>query len=122
VLTHAEDYRIMQDQDMEIVKQLATENGGLGNSRREARLLACMRLLLGHLESRTEEVGKATTAAVTVERMWINQPSMLQPYHGLHGTNVLATRESDDTCIIYFLSGDVTSQQIDPIALSKGWR
>lgn len=59
---------------------------------------------------------------MNIRRMWINQPSTLQPYHNLHGTNVLATRESDVTDRIYFLSGDVVSQQIDPIALSNGWR
>jgi len=57
-----------------------------------------------------------------IERMWINQPSTLQPYHDLHGTNVLATRKSDDTWIIYFLSGDVVNQVIDPISLSAGWK
>jgi len=59
---------------------------------------------------------------MTVERMWINQPSKLQPYHNLHGTRVLAVRESYETSRIYFLSGDVISQVIDPVALSPGWR
>lgn len=54
-------------------------------------------------------------------RMWVNQPSALQQYHALHGTNVLAVREDAATCRIYFLSGPIVSQQIDPLALSEGW-
>ena len=56
-----------------------------------------------------------------MERMWINQPSTLQPYHNLHGVRVLAIHEYDSTWQIYFLSGDVISQQIDRLALSDGW-
>jgi hypothetical protein len=56
------------------------------------------------------------------QRKWVNQPSTLQPYHALHGTNVLAVHERDGTDRIYFLSGDVISQEIDPMALSEGWR
>ncbi len=55
------------------------------------------------------------------QRMWINQPSKLQTYHHLHGTNVLAIHEYDDTWRIYFLSGYTESQQISKIALSNGW-
>lgn len=54
-------------------------------------------------------------------RMWINQPSTLQPFHHLHGCRVLATHEYDDTWRIYFLQGDVISQQISKLALSPGW-
>jgi hypothetical protein len=56
------------------------------------------------------------------KRMWINQPSGLQTFHALHGTNVLAEHEYDDTMRIYFLSGDVISQQVFKSALSEGWR
>ncbi len=55
------------------------------------------------------------------KRMWINQPSTLQPYHGLHGTNVLAIYEYGDCWRIYFLSGDIENQQIVGSALSLGW-
>lgn len=63
------------------------------------------------------------------KRMWINQPSKLQPYHDLHGTNVLAIHERDDISSeipvhiyrAYFLSGDVISQEITLAALSPGW-
>lgn len=54
-------------------------------------------------------------------RMWINQPSTLQAHHGLHGQNVLATREGD-VWRVYFLSGDVISMQLPINALSKGWK
>lgn len=57
-----------------------------------------------------------------IKRMWINQPSTLQPHHALHGTNVLAQHEYDDTIRIYFLSGDKVSQQVSKLALSEGWR
>jgi hypothetical protein len=53
-------------------------------------------------------------------RMWINQPSSLQPYHKYNGTNVLAHKEND-YYVIYFLSGNVISMIISPSALSLGW-
>ena len=56
-----------------------------------------------------------------VQRMWINQPSTLQPLHNLHGTNVLAVRE-DIGWRVYFLSGVVISQQVPRGTLSEGWR
>lgn len=56
-----------------------------------------------------------------MKRMWINQPSTLQPLHKLHGTNVLAKRDTDATCRVYFLSGDVVSQQVPKGVLSSGW-
>lgn len=55
-------------------------------------------------------------------RMWINQPSKHQPHHALHGTNVLAQQENGDVMRIFFLSGDVTSQQMSRAHLSEGWR
>ena len=54
-------------------------------------------------------------------RMWINQPSTLQPHHALHGKCVMATREYGDTYRVYFLSGEVVSQQLPESALSIGW-
>lgn len=54
--------------------------------------------------------------------MWINQPSTLNPHHDLHGTNVLAQLEYGHTYRVYFLSGDVVSQQLPQQALSEGWR
>jgi len=61
-----------------------------------------------------------------MKRMWINQPSTLQPHHALHGTNVLMVEPPDDeerTDIreVYFLSGPVHSQKMSILALSEGW-
>jgi len=63
-----------------------------------------------------------TSVAQFPKRMWINQPSTLQPHHALHGTNVLAVHEYDDTFCIFFLSGEVVSQQVFRSVLSPGWR
>jgi hypothetical protein len=56
-----------------------------------------------------------------IRRMWINQPSKLQPLHKLHGTNVLAVHEYDSTYCIFFLDGPVVSQQVSRLCLSIGW-
>lgn len=58
---------------------------------------------------------------MNLQRMWINQPSTLQQHHDLHGTNVLAYREYDETWRVYFLSGNVISQQMLGRTLSPGW-
>lgn len=55
------------------------------------------------------------------KRMWVNHPSVLQPYHHLHGTNVLAVHEYGDTYRIFFFEGVVESQQISGLALSPGF-
>lgn len=73
------------------------------------------------------EIGKHENLIVqksvpAIKRMWINQPSETQTYHDLHGTNVLAVLEHDNTYRVYFLSGHVISSQIDHLALSPGWR
>lgn len=57
-----------------------------------------------------------------IYRAWINQPSRSQPLHALHGTNVLAERDTDRTTRVYFLGGDVFSQQVLNECLSKGWK
>lgn len=57
-----------------------------------------------------------------MRRMWINQPSTLQPLHRLHGTNVLAAADTDGTMQVYFLSGATISQQVPRAALSEGWK
>jgi hypothetical protein len=55
-----------------------------------------------------------------MERMWINQPSKLQPLHKYHGERVLYDPE---TSRIYFVGGDVASMGIitNPLPLSPGW-
>lgn len=56
-----------------------------------------------------------------MKRMWINQPSTTQPLHSLHGTLVLAAKETDDIQRVYFLSGEVVSQRVPVSTLSDGW-
>jgi len=77
------------------------------------------------LEARVAEARKALEALESRRptRAWINQPSTLQPFHTLHGTNVLTIPENDDPRHhrIYFLSGGVVSQRIAKEALSPGW-
>lgn len=53
-----------------------------------------------------------------MRRMWINQPSTLQPLHHLHGVNVLAEGTK-----VYFLSGPTISMEVptNPNPLSEGW-
>jgi hypothetical protein len=57
----------------------------------------------------------------TPKRMWVNQPSTLQPLHHLHGTNVLAVAEYNGVYRIYFLTGKIVSQQCLSLCLSSGW-
>lgn len=57
-----------------------------------------------------------------LSRMWINQPSTAQRLHCRHGENVLAMPEGDRLCRVWFLSGDVISQQVNREALSPGWK
>ncbi|WP_455233396.1 hypothetical protein [Geopseudomonas aromaticivorans] len=55
------------------------------------------------------------------KRMWVNQPSTLQPDHHLHGTLVLAVPYTDRTMDAYFLEGDVSSAVLLKESLSDGW-
>jgi hypothetical protein len=56
-----------------------------------------------------------------MKRMWINQPSSLQPLHAMHGTRVLAAPDTDRTYKAYLLDGDAVSMQVPCEALSNGW-
>lgn len=59
-----------------------------------------------------------------IERMWINQPSTLQPLHELHGTRVLAVIDPADkfTHDVYFAdNGPTVSMRVSALALSRGW-
>jgi hypothetical protein len=58
-----------------------------------------------------------------MRRMWINQPSKLQPHHSLHGTNVLVgeTPPESQYWTVFFTSGKQISSLINKIALSPGW-
>lgn len=59
------------------------------------------------------------------KRMWINQPSTLQPLHKLNGINVLADTQDNEhsgkSIRIYFLNGEVVSQLAPKLSLSPGW-
>lgn len=57
-----------------------------------------------------------------IKRMWVNQPSGLQPFHARHGENVLSVKEYGRTYRVYFLSGAVISQQMPGNCLSEGWK
>ena len=54
-------------------------------------------------------------------RMWVNQPSTLQPLHDLHGARVLTIPEREGFRRIYFLAGPVISQEASALCLSEGW-
>jgi hypothetical protein len=56
-----------------------------------------------------------------MKRMWINQPSALQPLHKYHGVNVLAEDTDEITVTVYFLSGDVVSMEVFDCHLADGW-
>jgi hypothetical protein len=57
-----------------------------------------------------------------MKRYWINQPSVLQAYHDLHGRFVLAPEEINSPLVkVYFIDGPATSQEINTSALSDGW-
>ena len=53
-----------------------------------------------------------------IKRMWINQPSSLQPLHELHGRNVLTIDEET----VYFTCGEVVSMMVPQNTLSEGWK
>lgn len=56
-----------------------------------------------------------------MERMWIDQPSTLQPLHKYHATNVLAVAISPKSHRVYFLSGPVAHMIVPSHTLSSGW-
>lgn len=59
---------------------------------------------------------------VEIRRMWVNQPSTYQQYHKLHGINVLAEYHDGELVRVWHVSGPIVHQQMDNLALSKGWR
>lgn len=64
------------------------------------------------------EMLKDKTVERRVIRKWINQPSVTQTYHGLHGKRVLYDPKNQE---IWFTDGNIVSQMIDKNALSEGW-
>ena len=60
----------------------------------------------------------------TIKRMWVNQPSTLQPYHQFHGRRVLADlsdKTFEHSVSVYWLEGPVENQQMLKSSLSDGW-
>lgn len=73
MLTYTDDHRIMTDVDMVNAEDLADLSWEKGASPREIRLMACMRLLIAHIECRTEEVSNASVGewesiAIAIEK------------------------------------------------------
>ena len=58
-----------------------------------------------------------------MQRMWVNQPSTLQPHHDRHGDLVLARPEDYDPQIsrVYFTRGPTISMQMARRCLIEGW-
>lgn len=50
-------------------------------------------------------------------RVWVNSPSMLNPFHNQHGKTGIAHTYNNDTTI-YFEKGNLISMLIDPMYLS----
>lgn len=68
-----------------------------------------------------------------MRRMWINQPSTLQPDHALHGRLVLCDPEArpwfennppkgdERRVTVFFTDGDVVNQNVFWRSLASGW-
>lgn len=62
---------------------------------------------------------------IKMTRMWINQPSTLQPWHYMHGDNVLVEmggKNPTAMVTVYFTKGEVVSMLVHRNALSGGWK
>lgn len=59
-----------------------------------------------------------------LKRMWVNQPSALQPDHALHGECVLVNADEAKVNTVveaWFVHSAVVSQQVFRTSLSSGW-
>ena len=54
-----------------------------------------------------------------IYRAWINQPSIRQPFHSLHGTRCIVHDTDGKTVRAYFTDGDVHSMEILRNAVSR---
>jgi hypothetical protein len=53
------------------------------------------------------------------QRMWINQPSTLQPHHNLHGKRCIAILEEGERFVrVCFTDGPIHSMMMDRVCLS----
>lgn len=55
-------------------------------------------------------------------RMWVNQPSTLQPLHKHHGKNVLAIPDGVGCMQVFWLSDRTISSRVPVLCLSEGWK
>ena len=56
-----------------------------------------------------------------IERMWINQPSTLQPLHKYHGKKVLAAMTEEISIRVYPCEGDIIEMTVPKWVLAIGW-
>ena len=57
-----------------------------------------------------------------MKRMWVNQPSTLQPYHKFDRMRVLVPENTVPGAVrVYFTEGPIISTMMNPMALSGGW-
>lgn len=60
-----------------------------------------------------------------MQRMWINQPSTLQPDHALHGERVLVAlsewARGDAAIRVWFTHGGIISGMVRRLSLVPGW-
>ncbi len=70
------------------------------------------------------KVKKDLELSIDMVRMWINQPSTLQPDHKLHGQEVLASFPSDRDGFIrvYPNSGALIATSVHKSILESGWK
>lgn len=55
------------------------------------------------------------------KRMWVNQPSTLQPYHKFHEMEVIAFKLDEKVSQVYFISTSWIGMEMDNLSLSEGW-
>ncbi len=56
-------------------------------------------------------------------RLWINQPSTLQPLHNMHGQRVILIRYEDNGDFVQVapISGNTLTMRVSVLCLSEGW-
>ena len=57
--------------------------------------------------------------SLKIYRAWINQPSLWQPLHDLHGQKCIVKDTDGKTVQIFFTEGDVHSMEVSPNCVSR---
>ena len=52
-------------------------------------------------------------------RVWINQPSTLQPLHHLHGKKCIAWNDRPNNVRLFFTDGPIHSMDVDPKCVTR---